>query len=109
MKFNLRLLLGICFSLLLSSNFIGFAYANAEVKNNNIAPDIKTTTGNKVQKNCPILGNPISKNTYIDYKGKRIYFCCPGCEKDFKKDAEKYIHKLRAEGIKLEDSPSPKK
>ncbi|MCK4998304.1 MAG: YHS domain-containing protein, partial [Anaerohalosphaera sp.] len=27
-------------------------------------------------------------------KGKKVYFCCPGCDAEFKKDPEKYIGKL---------------
>ncbi|MHC4637589.1 MAG: YHS domain-containing protein [Planctomycetota bacterium] len=47
------------------------------------------------QKTCPIMdGNPINKELYTEYKGKKVYFCCPGCEDKFKADPEKYITKL---------------
>jgi YHS domain-containing protein len=39
-------------------------------------------------------GNPINKELYTEYKGKKVYFCCPGCEDKFKADPEKYITKL---------------
>lgn len=29
----------------------------------------------------------------VDYEGKTYYFCCKGCDTDFKKDPEKYLHK----------------
>ncbi len=55
------------------------------------------------QKMCPVLGNPIDKSVYVDYQGKRIYFCCAGCIPEFKKNPDKYMEKLQ--GKKLPDSP----
>jgi YHS domain-containing protein len=47
------------------------------------------------QKTCPVMvGTPINKNIYTDYKGKRVYFCCPSCKTTFRKDPEKYIGNL---------------
>jgi YHS domain-containing protein len=46
------------------------------------------------QKICPVMGNPIDPNIYVDYNGRRIYFCCNMCPETFKKDPEKYIAKL---------------
>jgi YHS domain-containing protein len=46
------------------------------------------------QKICPVMGNPINKDIFIEYKGKKVYFCCPGCEEKFKAEPEKYIAKL---------------
>lgn len=43
---------------------------------------------------CPVLGSPINKNVFIEYKGKKVYFCCPGCDKTFLADPEKYMDKL---------------
>jgi YHS domain-containing protein len=43
---------------------------------------------------CPVMGNPIDKNISIEYQGKKVYFCCAGCEKTFKENPEKYIAKL---------------
>ncbi|MBN2183063.1 MAG: YHS domain-containing protein [Sedimentisphaerales bacterium] len=43
---------------------------------------------------CPVMGNPIDKNIFIEYEGKKVYFCCSGCEKLFKENPEKYISKL---------------
>ena len=59
----------------------------------------------KPQTVCPVLGGNVDKNVYADYKGKRIYFCCTGCDAEFKKDPEKYMKKLQEQGIKLEPSP----
>jgi YHS domain-containing protein len=46
------------------------------------------------QKTCPVLGNPIDKNIYTEYKGKKVYFCCSMCKPEFEKNPEKYIGKL---------------
>ena len=29
-----------------------------------------------MQTTCPVMGNPINKDIYADYSGKRVYFCC---------------------------------
>jgi len=47
-----------------------------------------------VQTTCPIMGNPINKDIFTEYKGKKVYFCCPACKPDFEKDPEKFIAKL---------------
>ncbi len=46
------------------------------------------------QTNCPIMDAPIDKNIFVEYKGKKVYFCCKGCETKFMQDPEKYIAKL---------------
>ncbi len=44
---------------------------------------------------CPIMdGNPINKDLFVEYKGKKVYFCCKGCEETFLADPEAYIAKL---------------
>jgi YHS domain-containing protein len=46
------------------------------------------------QKTCPIMGGPINKDVFTEYKGKNVYFCCPGCEGKFAENPEQYIAKL---------------
>lgn len=47
------------------------------------------------QTTCPIMeGNKIDKNIFVEYKGKKVYFCCAACKSVFEKDPEKYIAKL---------------
>jgi YHS domain-containing protein len=47
------------------------------------------------QKTCPIMeGNPINKTLFVEYEGKKVYFCCPGCEDKFNAEPEKYVAKL---------------
>lgn len=61
---------------------------------------------NRPQTTCPVMGGDISKSTYVDYNGKRVYLCCGACVKTFNADPEKYIKKLQDEGVKLEDTPA---
>ena len=46
------------------------------------------------QKTCPVMGGEINKDLFTEYKGKKVYFCCPGCKEQFQKEPEKYISKL---------------
>ncbi|MGA8573543.1 MAG: YHS domain-containing protein [Desulfobaccales bacterium] len=50
-------------------------------------------------------GGDINKKVYVDYQGKRIYFCCSGCPAEFKKDPEKYLKKMEAQGVTLGKCP----
>ena len=46
------------------------------------------------QTTCPVMGGPIDKNIFIEYQGKKVYFCCKACPDVFKADPAKYIAKL---------------
>jgi len=47
------------------------------------------------QTTCPVMeGNPIDKAIFVEYKGKKVYFCCQGCPEKFLADPAKYIAKL---------------
>jgi YHS domain-containing protein len=47
------------------------------------------------QTTCPVMeGNPINKELFVEYKGKKVYFCCSACISEFNKDPEKYVSKL---------------
>ena len=49
-------------------------------------------TGNKV---CPVMkGRAVNPNLFVEYKGKKVYFCCAKCVKMFKEDPEKYAANL---------------
>ena len=60
----------------------------------------------KAQENCPVMGGKINHKVFADYKGKRVYFCCPGCIAKFKQDPEKYIKALEAEGVQIDVTPA---
>jgi YHS domain-containing protein len=59
-----------------------------------MAHEGQTTADDIEQKTCPIMGGPINKAHFTEYQGKKVYFCCPGCEEEFAKDPEKYIKDL---------------
>lgn len=57
-----------------------------------------TVAAEPEQVTCPVMkGQPISEEYYVDYKGRRFYFCCEHCVNEFKKDPEKYIPYVDAE------------
>ena len=56
----------------------------------------------KPQALCPVMGNPINKDIFVDHNGMRIYFCCGGCDGTFMEDPEKYLTQMRADGIEPE-------
>lgn len=54
------------------------------------------TIWNKV---CPVKGGEVDTETpTVQYKGKTIGFCCPGCDSKFKEDPEKYLEKFNKDG-----------
>ena len=59
----------------------------------------------KSQTACPVLSGKIDKNVYLDYEGKRVYFCCESCKDEFLKDPQKYLKKMESEGVTPESSP----
>jgi len=60
------------------------------------------------QEMCPVLPeNKITKENFVDYQGKRIYFCCNKCPVAFMKEPDKYMKALKEKGINLDDTPKP--
>jgi len=47
----------------------------------------------KFTASCPVAGKPAKKEFSADYKGGKVYFCCPNCPKAFAKDTAKYSAK----------------
>lgn len=43
--------------------------------------------------NCPVSGKPAKESVSVDYKGKKVYFCCEGCPKAFTATPEKFTAK----------------
>ena len=60
----------------------------------------------KPQTLCPVLGGNIDQKVYADYQGNRIYFCCQGCDAEFRKNPEKCMKKLQEQGVTPEKSPA---
>ena len=46
------------------------------------------------QTKCPVSGKPIDPEHFVDYKGKKVYFCCPNCPAAFEKAPETFVDKL---------------
>ena len=53
----------------------------------------------KPQTNCPVMGGKVDHSLPVEVKGQRIYVCCKGCVAQVKADPDKYIAKLKAEGV----------
>lgn len=49
---------------------------------------------------CPVMGNKIDPDVFVDIAGQRVYFCCPPCSKKFEAEPERYLDKLPAEMAK---------
>jgi YHS domain-containing protein len=42
---------------------------------------------------CPVSGKAINPKAAVDYKGGKVYFCCPACPKAFAKNTAKFANK----------------
>lgn len=50
---------------------------------------------------CPVMkGKPVKAEYSVDYKGRKVQFCCKMCIAAFNKDPEKYIAVLDADSAK---------
>lgn len=62
--------------------------------------DTDTNTVPDLLKTCPVsgekLGGDMGKPYVFAYKGQEVKLCCSMCKKDFDKDPEKFIAKIRA-------------
>ena len=45
---------------------------------------------------CPIMGGDVNEDVYAIYQGKKVSFCCAGCDKDFFQNAEQHISDLES-------------
>jgi len=78
----------------------GSAHSHAEEQVVAAAEETAETTAVKVagaveQTTCPVMaGSPINKALFVEYEGKKVYFCCKGCEGTFLADPAQYVAKL---------------
>jgi hypothetical protein len=42
---------------------------------------------------CPVQGGQAMAGSSVDYKGGKVYFCCAGCDAEFKAHTAKYAAK----------------
>jgi uncharacterized membrane protein/YHS domain-containing protein len=44
---------------------------------------------------CPVMeGEKVDPDLFVDYQGRRVWFCCESCVEDFRKNPEAYVAKL---------------
>lgn len=55
---------------------------------------VETVAETLDQTTCPVMGGPINKAIYVEHEGKKVYFCCKGCETQFQENPEKYVKLL---------------
>ncbi|NOZ19767.1 MAG: YHS domain-containing protein [Planctomycetes bacterium] len=60
------------------------------------------------QTKCPVMGNKIRRSIYVDYQGKRVFFCCSACLSSWVGNPAKYMKKLVEQGVQLEPVPQEK-
>ena len=66
------------------------------------AEKMKTSEAKFWNKYCPVKGGEIDTETAtVEYEGKTIGFCCPGCDDKFSKNPEKYLKNLSEDGQKF--------
>jgi YHS domain-containing protein len=84
---------------------IGFVFADGCEKKSSPAPSpADPTSGTQSpapataavaeQTICPVMGGPINKDIFVEYQGKKVYFCCAQCKGQFEKEPQKYLSKL---------------
>lgn len=55
----------------------------------------EAVTAENGQTTCPVMkGNPINLDVFVEYQGKKVYFCCADCKDAFLKNPEKYVADL---------------
>jgi len=92
MTFNNRISRTVLFIVLTSILSSGDSYAH---ENRHGQSSNSVEAGETVQTECPVMvGNKIDPDIYVDYKGKRVYFCCNSCKSSFIKEPEKYLPRL---------------
>ena len=40
----------------------------------------------KANTTCPVSGEAVSKDKFVEFEGRKVYFCCDGCKDKYKKD-----------------------
>lgn len=47
-----------------------------------------------IQTYCPVSGEKVNDSVFVDYEGRRVYFCCEMCIADFAKKPNDYLLEL---------------
>jgi hypothetical protein len=48
---------------------------------------------------CPVSGKPVDVTKFVEFKGRRIGFCCENCPKAFEKEPGKFEGKVVVAGV----------
>ncbi len=48
----------------------------------------------RVQVTCPVTGQPVKKDVFVEHNGRKVYFCCKDCPDVYEKNPEKYQGRL---------------
>ncbi len=43
---------------------------------------------------CPVMGGPVNEAIFVEYEGKKVYFCCAPCKEKFQNAPQEYLAKL---------------
>ncbi len=86
---------------ILSIALMGCTRCSGRAKSCNVTCELES----QQQTMCPVEGMKINKQLYSDHRGERVYFCCEGCIETFEKDPEKYIRKMKEDGVILDRIP----
>jgi len=79
-----------------SHSCCGTKDSHSEMKMDDTKETAKAQAWNKV---CPVKGEEVDAEApTVEYNGKVIGFCCPGCDSKFQKDPEKYMMNLNEDG-----------
>lgn len=60
-----------------------------------------------VSQACPVMGNRVNKNIYIQKDGRRVYICCKGCTKRVENNWAKTLDKLAEQAEQGEPDDLP--
>lgn len=93
----MRNILFLLFALLIGDMF-------AKEQNGVVLAVQKIEMSERVQNLCPYTQKEIDKESYGDFDGKRVYFCCDGCLARFKNNPEKAIRKLEESGVEAAET-----
>ena len=62
----------------------------------------------KFSAKCPVSGKDAIKDASLDYKGAKVYFCCPGCPDAFKADTAKFAAKANQQLVQTKQATQEK-
>lgn len=81
---------------------VGLMYVSCDKDEGFEAPKLQIP---KAQVMDALSGKPINKNVYVDYEGKRIYFCCDDSRQNFNKNPAVFLRRFKEQGVILANTP----